>query len=96
MGAMGPTGYLTFVKVCEVLGGVLVAVPRTRVLGMLVLGPIVVNILAFHVFIAGGEGLVDPILGAICALLLILVVCERRAFVGLVSRGRNDGRGAVR
>lgn len=48
--AFGPTGYLTFVKVCEVVGGLLVAVPRTRNLGLLVLCPILVNILAFHVF----------------------------------------------
>lgn len=96
MGALVPTGYLTFVKVLEVLGGVLVAFPRTRVAGLLVLGPIVVNILAFHVFIGGGEGLVDPILLTICALLAILVWCERRAFAGLVSGSRGAARVASR
>ncbi len=35
MGAFVPSGYLTFVKVLEVVGGVLVAVPRTRGLGLL-------------------------------------------------------------
>ena len=48
--AFGPTGYLSFVKVCEVVGGLLVAIPRTRNLGLLVLGPVIVNILAFHLF----------------------------------------------
>lgn len=57
MGAFAPTGYLTFVKVIEVIGGVLVAIPFTRNLGLLVLGPIIVNILAFHAFITKGEGL---------------------------------------
>lgn len=38
-GAFGPTGYLTFVKVLELLGGVLVAIPKTRNLGLLVLEP---------------------------------------------------------
>src|SRR5262245_56198658 len=49
--AFGPTGYLTFVKVFEVIGGVLVAIPKVRALGLLVLGPIIVNILAFHAFV---------------------------------------------
>src|SRR5436190_10377587 len=54
MGALGPTGYLTFVKVCELLGAILVMIPKTRNLGLLVLGPIIVNILAFHAFIGKG------------------------------------------
>ena len=57
MAAFAPTGYLTFVKIFELLGGVLVAIPRTRNLGLLVLGPIIINILAFHIFVTGGEGL---------------------------------------
>lgn len=60
MAAFVPTGYLTFVKVLEVVGGVLVAVPRTRNVGLLVLGPILLNIVAFHVFVTRGEGLLNP------------------------------------
>src|SRR4030095_6759741 len=52
MAGFAPTGYLTFVKVFELLGGLLVAIPRTRNLGLLVLGPIILNILAFHMFVA--------------------------------------------
>jgi hypothetical protein len=85
MRAFVPTGYLTFVKVLELLGGVLVAVPRTRNLGLLILGPIIVNILAFHVFVAGGEGLLEPVLVSICVLAAFLLWCERRAFAGLVA-----------
>ena len=29
-GAIGPTGFLSFVKVCEIIGGILVALPKTR------------------------------------------------------------------
>ena len=91
MAAFAPTGYLTFVKVLEVLGGGLVAVPRTRNLGLLVLGPILVNILAFHLFVTGGEGLFEPLLVLIVVLAAYLLWVERRAFAGLVSgsaRGR--------
>ncbi len=57
LGAMIPTGYFGFVKVLEIIGGILVAIPRTRPLGLLTLGPIVVNILCFHIFLAKGAGL---------------------------------------
>ena len=84
MGAFGPTGYMTFVKVLELIGGCLVAVPRTRNFGLLVLGPIIVNILAFHIFIMKGEGLVGlPLLVAVLAAFLLWTA--RRAFSGLIN-----------
>ena len=86
MGAFAPTGYLTFVKVLEVLGGLLVAIPRTRNLGLLVLGPIIVNILAYHTFIMGGVGLKEPVLLIIVALALYLLWVERAAFSKLITR----------
>lgn len=85
MAAFGPTGYMTFVKVLEMIGGVLVAIPRTRNVGLLVLGPIIVNIVAFHVFVAG-DGIADPMLLGIGALALFLLWCERAAFAHLVTR----------
>jgi putative oxidoreductase len=86
MGAIVPTGYMTFVKVLEVLGGVLVAIPRTRNLGLLVLGPIIVNILAFHIFLTNGAGLKDPALIVISLLAVYLLWVERKAFCALVCR----------
>ena len=52
-GAIAPTGFLTMVKILEILGGLLVALPKTRNIGLLVLGPIVLNIIAINVFIIG-------------------------------------------
>lgn len=87
MGAFVPTGYLTFVKVLELLGGVLVAIPRTRNFGLLVLGPIIVNILAFHIFIMKGAGLFDPpfIIPVIALLAAYLLWAGRKAFAGLLG-----------
>ncbi|MDB6171277.1 MAG: hypothetical protein JWL59_588 [Chthoniobacteraceae bacterium] len=85
MGAFGPTGYLTFVKVLEVLGGMLVAIPRTRNLGLLLLGPIIVNILAYHTFIMKGEGLFVPPLVIIVVLASYLLWAGRKAFAGLLN-----------
>jgi hypothetical protein len=84
MGALGPTGYFTLVKICELIGGCLVAIPRTRNFGLLFLGPIVVNILAFHIFIMKGEGLFGPPL-LVAVLAAFLLWAGRRAFAGLMN-----------
>lgn len=84
--AFAPTGYLTFVKVLEVIGGVLVAIPRSRNLGLLTLGPIIVNILAFHAFLMKGEGLFNPMIVLIVAAALYLLWVERKAFGALLRR----------
>lgn len=85
MGAFAPTGYLTFVKICELIGGILVAIPKTRNYGLLFLGPIILNILAFHVFLAKGAGLVDPMLIVIVLLALYLLFVGRKRFAGLAN-----------
>lgn len=83
LGAMIPTGYFAFVKVLEIVGGLLVAIPRTRPLGLLALGPIVANILCFHSFLTRGAGLVGlPLL--VAALSLFLLWTERAAYSRLL------------
>jgi putative oxidoreductase len=85
MAAFVPTGYMKFVKVFEILGGILVAIPRTRNFGLLILGPILVNILAFHIFVAR-QGVFQPMLLIIVALALYLLWCGRKEFAGLARR----------
>jgi putative oxidoreductase len=85
MGAFGPTGYMKFVKVLELLGGILVAIPRTRNFGLLILGPILVNILAFHIFIMKGATLADPMLMVIVLLAAYLLWAGRKGFAGLLN-----------
>ena len=85
MGAFAPTGYLTFVKICELVGGILVAVPKTRNWGLLILGPIIINILAFHKFVAGGEGLLAVPLIVICVLAAFLLWAGRKKFLNLLN-----------
>ncbi len=85
MAALMPTGYLAFVKALEILGGLLVILPKTRNLGLLVLGPIVVNIIAFHVFLTRGAGLTDPPLLIISILTAFLLITQRKAWLGLLK-----------
>lgn len=84
--AFGPTGYMKFVKVLELAGGLLVMIPRLRNVGLLVLGPIIVNILAFHLFIGGGfKDLLNPMILIIITLSLYLLWVGRKNFSGLLN-----------
>jgi putative oxidoreductase len=83
--ALYPTGYLAFVKVLEVVGGILVAIPKTRNFGLLILGPIIINILAFHIFLTKGAGLADPVVLLISILPLFLLWTSRNSFKGLLN-----------
>ena len=84
--AFGPTGYMKFVKVLELAGGLLVMIPRLRNVGLLVLGPIIVNILAFHLFIGGGfKDLLNPMILIIITLSLYLLWVGRKRFSGLLN-----------
>lgn len=85
-GAFAPTGYLTFVKVLELVGGLLVMIPRLRNLGLLVLGPIVVNIVAFHLFLGGGfKDFLNPMLLITVLLSLYLLWVGRKNFARLLN-----------
>lgn len=85
MGALMPTGYMHFVKACELLGGILVAIPLARNFGLLLLGPVIVNILAFHTFIMKGATLFDPALIVICLIAAYLPWDGRAKFTGLLN-----------
>ena len=75
-------GYMIFVKIFELLGGILVAIPKTRNYGLLILGPIIINILAYHQFVQK-DGILQPMLLVPAALALYLLWVGRRAFAGL-------------
>ena len=83
-GAMYSTGYLTFVKILEITGGLLVAIPKTRNIGLLILGPIVLNILAFNVFIAPG-GYTQPPVILVCVLSAFLLWTAKESFAKLIN-----------
>lgn len=84
MGAMFATGMLTVIKILEVAGGVLVAIPKTRNFGLLILGPIVINILLFNVFIAPGGWTQPPVL-LVTALSAFLLWAGRDKFKQLLN-----------
>lgn len=84
-GAIVPTGFLTFVKIFEIIGGLLVALPKTRNIGLLVLGPIVINILAINIFIIGGGAALQPPVIVISLLSAYLLFAAKDKFLGLLN-----------
>lgn len=82
MGVFAPSGWLIVVKVCELIGGILVAIPKTRNFGLLVLGPIVINILCFHILVEKSGLMGPPLVVALFAAFLLWA--ERKSFLGLL------------
>ena len=82
MGAMFMTHYLYVVAAFEVIGGFLLLTGRYAPLGLTLVGPVVVNILAFHTFMAP-SGL--PVALTVSALALFLLWSYREHFAGLVK-----------
>jgi hypothetical protein len=50
-----------------------------------VLGPIIVNIIAFHIFITGPKDLLNPMLDVIIVYALYLLWIGRKQFAGLLN-----------
>ncbi|MBK1835182.1 hypothetical protein [Roseibacillus ishigakijimensis] len=84
-GAVYATGFLAFVKILEILGGVFVIIPKTRNLGLLLLGPIVVGILAFNLFIAGGSAIFQPPVILISLLAAYVLFTKRASWLTLLK-----------
>jgi putative oxidoreductase len=80
LGAMYVSGLLALVKVLEIIGGVLVAVPATRRIGLLVLGPVIANIVLFQIYFTGGAGLTAAPVVLMILASFYLLYAERAAF----------------
>lgn len=91
LGAMYGSGYLTLIKVLEIVGGVLLILPRTRVLGLFLVGAILFNIAAVHQFFLGG--LKDPTVIGLIFLAVIVAWSRRCALCCVNTCGCSSGCG---
>jgi putative oxidoreductase len=82
IGAMAETGYLKVVAALQVAGGLILLVGRFVPLGLTLLGPVIVNILCFHIFM-DRSGL--PLALLVAVLALFLLWRNRTNFAGLVK-----------
>lgn len=81
IGSMHATGYLKVIAALQVIGGALLLIGRYVPLGLTLLGPIIVNIALYHIFM-DRSGL--PMAIVVSALSLFLLWAYRSAFAGLV------------
>ncbi|HEU5395724.1 MAG TPA: DoxX family membrane protein [Verrucomicrobiae bacterium] len=79
--AMIVTGYVKVVGFCQVAGGLLLLVGRFIPLGLTLLGPVIVNILCYHIFL-NHEGW--PIAAVVAGLTLFVLWRHRANFAGLL------------
>ena len=84
MSALFASHYLYIVGALQVVGGALLLVGRWVPLGLTLVGPVVVNILCFHILMAP-SGL--PMAIVVALLALFLLWRYREYFVGLVKSG---------
>ncbi len=77
MGVMFPTHWMAFIGAVQLAGGILVLIGGTAPIGLVLLGPVLVNILAYHLLIMGGEG-IQP--GLVFSLLEIFMIWAYRGY----------------
>ena len=84
--ATAGSGFLAFVKVFEIVGALLVAFPQTRTWGVLILWPIILNILAFNLFIVGGLAVLQPPVVLVTVLAAYLLWADWGKYLGLLQQ----------
>ena len=82
IGAMMDTGYVKVVGFCQVAGGLILLTGRYIPLGLTLLGPVIVNILCFHIFM-NHQGW--QLASVVAALALFLLWRHRANFAGLLK-----------
>jgi len=82
MGALYVSHYLVVVFLLQLIGGLLLLVNRFVPLSLVLLGPVIVNILLFHAFLAP-EGL--PMAFFAVILWLVVFAGVRKAFDGVLA-----------
>ena len=81
IGSMAASGYLYAIGALEVLGGLLLLIGRYVPLGLTLLGPIVVNIVLYHLFM-DLSGM--PVAAVVALLTLFLLWRNWDAFAGVL------------
>jgi len=82
IGSMAATGYLQAVAAFQVVGGILLVIGRFVPLGLTLLGPVIVNIVFYHIFMdRTGLGMA----AVVSILSLFLLWRYRSAFASLLS-----------
>jgi hypothetical protein len=83
MGALAGSRYFMGIAVVQIIGGILlVASGRIAPLGLLMIGPVIVNIAFYHIFMHPADSVPAVV---VAVLSLFLLYYYRKAFAGLVQ-----------
>ena len=92
MGGLASTGYFfPLLKATEVVGGALLLAGFVPI-ALTLLAPVIVNIVAFHAFLAPGNW---PVVGLVLVSEIYLAVVHRAAFAPLFARSRRPAPAAA-
>ena len=83
MAVMIPTHYMMVVGFFQLVGGLMLLSGRMAPLGLALLAPVLLNIIAFHVFLQNGEGLVPGLVFSVFE--IFLIYAYRNHFAPLFS-----------
>jgi putative oxidoreductase len=78
MGALFTSGYFYVIAILQVVGGLLLLSGRSTPLGLVLLGPVIVNIVLFHIFLAPA-GVAPAVIVSVLALFLLWAYRQRFA-----------------
>jgi hypothetical protein len=88
MGSLFMSHYLVIVFAVQLAGGLLLLANRYVALALVLLGPVIVNILCFHLFLAP-EGIPMAVFTAL--LWFVVFASVRSAFAGIFAQRAGDG-----
>jgi hypothetical protein len=83
IGALVGSNYFSVVAALQIAGGALLLINRYVPLGLVLLGPVIVNILLYHLFL-NPAGIGMPVL--VTALWFIVFYWHRQAFSGIFAQ----------
>tara|TARA_R110002049_G_scaffold37392_1_gene117818 strand:+ start:111 stop:491 length:381 start_codon:yes stop_codon:yes gene_type:complete len=84
MGAIFMSGFLTVVKVMELIGGLLLLSGRFVNLALAILGPVVINIALYHVVILGA----GYEMAVVLSVLALLALLGRKDFLKVLTASK--------
>ncbi len=80
---MGPSHWMALIGLFQLLGGLFVIIGRTAPIGLVLLGPVLVNIIAFHVCLQKGAGIAPGLVFS--ALEIFLIYAYRKYFLPIFT-----------
>ena|SRR5581483_2789152 len=83
LGAIIQSHFYVVIFAFQIIGGLLMLAGRYVSLGLVILAPILINILNFHITFTGGAGILP---GLVCTVLWFIVFAgHRSSFAGILS-----------